>query len=102
LIQVTVVPLAILSTDGAYLNSLIPIVGGVTAATGGPVSRSNMVSASTARAAAARRGLVLFMDDVVPSSAVQTFDDPRRSKHLSACRSERIAWSSVSFVRGFP
>src|SRR2546427_5426250 len=85
--------------DGPYLNSLIPIVGGVAASAWAPMSSVTTPTATNPRVYHASALVSSFMVPSLPSSHVRTLHHRRRSMRFRKGLRERIAVLGVSLAR---
>src|SRR3989454_8959073 len=83
--------------DGPYLNSLIPMVGGVAASAWAPMSSVTTPTATNPRLYQAS-ALVSFMVLSLPSSHVRTRHHRRRSMRFRKGLRERIAVLGVGLI----
>src|SRR6266540_3445308 len=82
--------------DGPYLNSLIPIVGGVAASAWAPMSSVTTPTATNPRLYQASALVSSFMVLSLPSSHVQTLHHRRRSMRFRKGLRKRIAVLGVA------
>src|SRR5207244_1966548 len=94
--HVTVVPTGTVSMDGPYLNSLIPIVGGVAASAWAAMSSVTTPTVTTPRLYHASALVSSFIVFSLASSHVRTLHHRRRSMRFRKGLRERMVRSSVA------